>query len=72
MSVDEPAIDAETWEQIDSHLAQGEILPAIMLYRRATGFGIAEAKSAIGERFRERFPQRWAGHRNICDEDWPE
>jgi hypothetical protein len=69
---DESTVKPEVWGEIDSYLERGEILRAVIRYRRATGNGIADSKSMIGERFREKFPELWAKHRNICDEDWTE
>jgi len=45
------------------------VLQAFLLYRLATRCSIMAGKGVIGERFRERFPQLWAVHRNLNEDD---
>jgi hypothetical protein len=62
-------VEDEIWEQIDSYLSRSAVLRALMLYRKATGAGIREAKAVIGTRFREKFPALWATYRQVTDDE---
>ncbi len=64
-----PEIPDELTAQIDELLSQSKVLVAVSLLGNATGCGIADAKCAIGTRFRERFPDQFASYRNLSDED---
>jgi len=57
-------------DQIDEHLSRSKAIAAVALLREATGCSIAEAKEAIGTRFRERFPDQFSSYRNLSDEDY--
>jgi hypothetical protein len=59
--------DAE-WTRVDSLLAQGQVLAAVVLYREFTRCGIAEAKNAVGERFRTSFPDQFREYRDVNDD----
>ncbi|MHB1038661.1 MAG: hypothetical protein ACYC35_30170 [Pirellulales bacterium] len=62
-------ISPQQWERIDRHLAAKEVLRAVLLYREATGCGIAVAKAAIGVRFREHHRELWAGYDQGLDDE---
>jgi hypothetical protein len=57
------------WNRVDSLLAQSKVLAAVVLYREFTRCGIAEAKNAIGERFRTRFPDQFHEYRGLDGAD---
>jgi hypothetical protein len=59
----------ENWRQVDALLAQSQVFPAVVLFRDVTGCGIAEAKDAVGERFRLVFPDLWQAYRNIGEDE---
>jgi hypothetical protein len=59
--------DAE-WNQVDSLLADSHVLAAIALYWELTRCGLAEAKEAIGERFRIGFPDQFRAYRDVEDD----
>ncbi len=59
---------AQKWKEIDRQLSQSHVLNAVRIYRQATGCGIAQAKEAVGTRFRERYPERWASYHDVLEE----
>jgi hypothetical protein len=61
-------ITPQQWEKIDRHLSEKKLLKAVALYRTASGCGLAEAKDAIGIRFRERYPDLWANYDQGLDD----
>lgn len=56
-------------DEVDGHLSQSEVFAATVLLRERTGCDIAEAKQAVGMRFRERFPYLFLSYRNLGDDD---
>lgn len=64
-----PEIPGELTGQIHEFLARGKVLVAVGLLRDATGCSIADAKLAIGMRFRECFPDQFSTYRNLSDEN---
>jgi ribosomal protein L7/L12 len=58
----------QKWQELDRLLSQSEVLKAILAYRDATGCGLADAKMAIGTRFRVHHPERFATYRQFEDE----
>jgi hypothetical protein len=44
------------------------VLAAVVLYREFIRCGIAEAKNAVGERFRTSFPDQFRDYRDVNDD----
>ena len=57
------------WEEIDRHLSCSEVFAAVCLYVKTYGGGITEAKSTIGNRFREHYPELYASYSNLNEDD---
>ena len=55
--------------RIDHHLSRSEVMAAISLLREATNCSIADAKAAIGTRFRDNFPNQFSAYQNVGDDD---
>jgi hypothetical protein len=62
-------LTSEDWRRVDSLLAESQVLSAVALYREVARCETAEAKAAVGERFRVEFPDLWRSHRNIEDQE---
>jgi hypothetical protein len=55
--------------RVDAYLATGEVLLAVVVYRQATGAGIAGAKEAIGERLWTSLPEAYRTYRDVDYQD---
>jgi hypothetical protein len=64
-----PELSSADWDRVDSFLAQSQVLNAVVLFRELTGCEIGDAKAAVGERFRVRFPEIFRDYRNIGGDD---
>ena len=54
--------------QLDGLLSRSQVIVAVTLLRNATGCSIADAKLAVGTRFRERFPDQFSTYTDLSDE----
>lgn len=59
----------QQWKEIDQHLSRSLVLNAVRIYLEATGCGVAQAKEAIGTRFRERYPELWSSYRDVPENE---
>ncbi len=55
-------ITPQQWDRIDQHLSRRELLVAVRLYWEVAECSLADAKAAVGIRFRERYPELWSNH----------
>ena len=62
-------LTSEDWRRVDGLLARSNVLSAVALYREVAGCGIGDAKDAVGERFRQVFPDLWQKYRDVEDRD---
>ena len=64
-----PIPTSQQWEEIDRQLSQSCVLAAVRIYHEITGCGLAQAKEAVGTRFRERYPQGWTIYHDVPENE---